>query len=169
MGRLHLPSLHQEISPFLAKFGIVDVTQYSKETWRRLVKRSINELNRIHILNQLKNYKKVDYFEIASEEFKFKDYFNELNLELARLKFRSRALTMSSCSTHYPNHPEYIKNVFKYHEKGCLELDTILHWETSKCYENLKISGMLSNDEELCQFYKRVIQHRMDSVGIRCD
>ena len=74
--RLHLPSLRQEVLPFLAKFEISDITQFSKEKWRTLVRRNIKILNRDHLLDQLKKYKKVDFFTLASEEFEIKAYFN---------------------------------------------------------------------------------------------
>ena len=105
------------------------------------------ELNRQKLIEDFKSYKKLDYLELSVEEFGMKDYFLELNLELSCIKFRSRASTVSTCSTHYPSNPEYMKNMFQCYEKNCTELDTILHWETSDCYTHLKSSGSIKNDQ----------------------
>ena len=78
---LHLPSLRGEIEGFLCKFGISDVRMFSKEGWKKFVKESCIELSRTQILSDIRTYKKLDYLELALEEFKMKDYFHELNLE----------------------------------------------------------------------------------------
>ena len=132
-----------------------------------LVKSSILEVNSQSLLEDFKSYKKLDYFDFSLEEFGMKEYFSELNLEDSRMKFRSRAATVLTCSSHYPSDPENIKNMFQCGENGCTSIDTILHWETANCYSHLKVSNSLSNDRELCQFYRNVIQHRMNSIGIQ--
>ena len=162
-----LPSLRQEISSFLSKFEVLDVKSFTKDKWKVFVKRSIGEFNRDHILNKLMTYKKLDFISIASEDFKIKDYFFNLNLDESRAMFRARSLTMTSCSTHYPSNPEFVRNMFECTER-CGSVDSILHWETSNCYASLKKSGRM-NDKELCRFYLDVIQQRMQNIGMNGD
>ena len=71
--KLEFPSLRNEVHGFLAKFGIPDVTRFSKVGWKRFVKNSIHELNRIQLLDDIKQYKKLDFSELVSEEYKVKD------------------------------------------------------------------------------------------------
>ena len=163
--KLEFPSLRNEVHGFLAKFGIPDVTRFSKVGWKRFVKNSIHELNRIQLLDDIKQYKKLDFFELGSEEYKVKDYFSKLDLESSRMKFRVRSQTVTSCATHYPSDPENIRNMFECREK-CTFIDSIFHWENSDCYKDLKMSNP-TTDQELCLFYKRVIQHRMESPGMK--
>ena len=120
-----LPSLRQEISSFFSKFQVLDVKSFTKDKWKVFVKRSIGELNRDHILNKLMTYKKLDFISIASEDFKIKDYFFNLNLDESRAMFRARSLTMTSCSTHYPSNPEFERNMFECKER-CGSVDSIL-------------------------------------------
>ena len=70
--RLCLPSLRKEILWFLAKYGIHDVKLYSKDKWKIFVKNSIRELNRNQLLESIKSYKKLDYLELALEDFERK-------------------------------------------------------------------------------------------------
>ena len=59
------------------------------------------------MLNELARYKKVDSTMLSPEEFKMKDYFKELLLDAARMKFQERSATMNYCHSHY-NNPEKI-------------------------------------------------------------
>ena len=51
------PSLRNEISDFLSQFEVVDVKKYSKSKWKDFVNKSISELNRIQLLDDIKSYK----------------------------------------------------------------------------------------------------------------
>ena len=94
-----------------------------------------------------------------------KDYFHNLNLEFSRIKFRARSLTMTSCSSHYPSDPANIKKLFECDEK-CNSIDSLFHWENSDCYMKFKKSDQFSSDLELCEFYKCIINHRLESTGV---
>ena len=107
------PSLRNEISDFLSQFEVVDVKKYSKSKWKDFVNKSISELNRIQLLDDIKSYKKLDFWELACEEYKIKDYFLHLNLDNARIFFRARAKTVTSCSTHFFSDEANIKSMFE--------------------------------------------------------
>ena len=98
---LNFLSLRDEVKSFLYKFEITDVTQFSKKRWKHFVNKSIRELNRLSLLEDLKSYKKVDFWSVSIEDFGMKDYFLKLNLSDSRLKFRARAQTMYECATSY--------------------------------------------------------------------
>ena len=57
---LNFPSLYEEISEFLTKHEIIDVTSYSKVAWKDLVKNLIASDNRNWLLESTKRYKKLD-------------------------------------------------------------------------------------------------------------
>ena len=98
--------------------------------------------------------KKLDSIELSLEEFGFKDYFLNLNLELSRIKFCSRSLTMTSCATHYPNSEQFTKSMFECHHK-CGNVDSLLHWQVCKHYSHL-VPKDLEDDRQLCKFYKNI-------------
>ena len=157
----NFPSLRNEISRFLAKFEVVDVKSFTKEKWKQFVNRSILQLNRDQSIEEMKSMKKLDYIELSLEDFKLKDYFSELNLDLSRIKFRSRSLTMTSCATHYPSDDKFIKSMFEY-KNSCGNIDGLTHWKYRNCFSHL-IPQNLEDDRQLCQFYKNIIQPRTES------
>ena len=71
-----LPAIYKECCEFLAQFEIFDLTTYSKQQFKRLVKSKIKELNKNRILEEVKkkNYKKVEFSKLSSDDFELKDY-----------------------------------------------------------------------------------------------
>ena len=90
---LNFPSLFEEIADFLTKHEIISVQSYSKAAWKDLVKHLIESDNRESLLESTKKYKKLDYASLSCEEPRMREYFLELNLTGARIKFKER----SSC------------------------------------------------------------------------
>ena len=86
--RLNFSNLRDEIKTFLNEFEIVDVTAFSKNSWKKFVSEKIVEKNRLILLEMAKDLKKVDYLSVACENYGIKEYFSDLSLDLARIKFR---------------------------------------------------------------------------------
>ena len=88
--KLGLPGIAQECAEFLSRFGMHDLTLYSKQQFKRLVRVKINELNKSKLLQLIKdkNYKKVNYSEIEKENFEMKSYFKTLNVTDSRIRFK---------------------------------------------------------------------------------
>ena len=120
----------------------------------------ILQLNRKQVIDQMKSLKNFDYVELSLEDFKLKDYFGELNLELSHLNFRSRSLTMTSCATHYPSDEKFIKSGFEC-MNSCGNIDSLTHWKYGNCYSHL-LPENLDDDKQLCQLFKRIIQLRTE-------
>ena len=158
----NFPSLRQEIAPFLATYEVSDVKIYSKEKWKGFVQRSIVSMNRKLLLERMKDSKKVDEISMSLEEFELKDYFKKLNLENGRIKFRSRAKTMTSCATHYPGDENHIKNLFQCIHP-CGRIDSLETWKSCPFYTSLKESKKIDDDEDFCEFYKSVVRKRMEN------
>ena len=61
-NKLALPGLVEECQEYLVKFGISDITKYSKPQWKRLILEKIDSLNKATLLDTMKyNYKKLDH------------------------------------------------------------------------------------------------------------
>ena len=110
--RLKLPSVFDEIQPFLSKYGVSDITGFSKKDWSLFVKQKIDLENRNHILELSKNYKKLDYLSLSCETYEVKPYFYKLSLAQSRIKFQERSLTLKHVRLHYPSGKEYLKAAF---------------------------------------------------------
>ena len=88
---MSFPSLYDDVKQFLFKYEIIDVNSYSKLNWKRLVADKTDMENRQYLIDWSRKYKKLDILSLECENFKFKDYFNKLNLAESRLKFRLRS------------------------------------------------------------------------------
>ena len=87
----NLPGLVKECLDVLHKAGIYDVASYSKKQWKNVVDKLCKKMNEDDLLQQMKNYKKLDLNELKQENCKLKDYMSSLNLHSARLRFKIRA------------------------------------------------------------------------------
>ena len=120
----------------------------------------IKELNREILLEEMKQYKKMDAVELSLEDFGLKEYFKNLTLEESGIKFRERSSTMNLCRTHYGNLEEKISKNFQcFH---CLEIDSLWHWKNSDCYGSLRKNRDLTSDKDLVSFYIDIIELRKD-------
>ena len=79
---LGLPGIAQECHNFLVRFGISDIMQFSKLQFKRIVKTKIRELNKAKLLEQVRsrNYKKIDFDKISSNNFEQKPYLSSLSV-----------------------------------------------------------------------------------------
>ena len=157
-----MPSLRDEIETFLNEHQIVDVTQYSKNNWKAFVKEKIISKNRQSLLEMAKNLKKADYFSLACEDFKIKDYFSELNLDNVRMKFRERSQCIKTCRSHASSDFENMKALYQcYH---CSNQDVLSHWWVCESYKHLRINKNKNSDADVCEFYRAVIKLRQSET-----
>ena len=164
--RLRLPSLLDEVDQFLNKHEITDVKKFSKGEWKSFVKRTIHSENRETILKNAQKYKKIDYLELAEEEYGIKEYFSELNLAEARLKFRVRAKCVKTCKMHFPSDKQNIRTMFICPENKCSFVDSLSHWSLCESYAHLRQSRDLSDDSQLLGYYQEIINLRIEeSIG----
>ena len=131
--KFNFPSILQEVKPFLNKHQIINLHEYSKEEWKRLISNRIDQDNRNFLINWSKTYKKIDTLSLECEDYEFKEYFSNLTLEYSRVKFRERSGCLRTCRTACPSDMGNIKANYKcFH---CPELDTgAIHWRSCKFY-----------------------------------
>ena len=161
---LHLPNLREEIQPFLAENGIIDVLSFSKKDWKLLVKRGITEANRQFILQGMKDFKKLDHLPLSIEDFEFKPYFRNMTLAQSRIKFRERSKCMKTCRSHFPSHQAYISEMFQCPEPGCDQIDNLSHWLVCQKYQHLRDGKTLSDETKLVEHYRAIISHREECL-----
>ena len=153
---------------FLNEHEIEDVTKYSKREWKDLVTRKVHEKNRKFLINSSIKYKKIDYLDMAAEEYKFKDYFLNLDLNRARLKFQERASMMASCISHLHNHENFLKGGYFC---SCKEEDEekkiilLFHWKECSLYTHLRRSRNLDQEADLLSYYQDIISLRAKDLG----
>ena len=167
--RFNLPSVFDDIQPFLTKYEVIDIKSFSKKEWALFVKKKLDIENREAILEISKKYKKLDHVSLALEKYEVKPYFHNLNLAQSRLKFRERSLTMNYCKLHFPSQKEFLKTAFVC--SSCIDddnegpfYDDLFHWRVCSGYAYLRISRNLDDDHQLTNYYRDIIQLRASEL-----
>ena len=155
---MNWPSLKDEVKSFLNEYEIVDVKKFTKLGWKNFISDKIIQKNRFSLLEMAKSLKKVDYLNVSVDEFKIKDYFLELRLDLARMKYREVSKCVKTCRSHAPSDPDSMRALYQcFH---CNSQDTLGHWWVCESYKHLTINKSKDSDKDICEFYQAVIQLR---------
>ena len=167
-----LPGLYKECSFFLNRFGIVDLTLYSKFQFKKLVKEKIRILNKEKILEQMKRkeYKKIDISVIEKELFNLKPYFKFLSVIDARLRVKIACRMTPTVRMNFQSDPKFTaalwacpgcKDSVSNEVIGCR--DTQDHVLICPAYAAFRQGKDLSKDTELVKYFQNIIQHRLTS------
>ena len=109
-----------------------------KNSWKKFVSQKINDKNRFSLHELAKGLKKVDFLTASSEEFRIKEYFSTLPLDLARIKYREVAKCMKTCRTHFTSDLTNMRELFLCHCKS--HQDSLDMWWDCPLYRNLRIN-----------------------------
>ena len=143
--------------------------QYSKFQFKRLVKKKILELNKSKLLElaQNKKYKKVDFKELAENDFKVKPYFKNLTIADSRLKFKLVSKMMPYIKMNFPSDKRFASDSWSCENCKLTNVevekpkDTQEHVLVCSAYEKLRQGKNLSEDKDLVDYFRQVLNHRM--------
>ena len=172
---MKIPGLVSECNKILVEAGLIDVDKYSKPRWKSVVNRLCRKLNEDDLLNQIRNYKKLEYSDLKKEHCELKSYMVNLNLHDARMRFKIRAQMTPTIQMNFKNDPAFKANLWTC--SGCYPRtkhtvteqtrtdDTQSHVLICDSYADLRKDKDLSDDKDLVDFFVAVISRRMkDSV-----
>ena len=100
-------SLTNELQPVLVEFGIGDFELYSKKEFKRKVKRMLFMKNKMDILKMAQGYKKIDIDKLSTHSFKMCEYFQSLDIHLARLQFKLNSFMTPKVASNFHRDPCY--------------------------------------------------------------
>ena len=162
--RLELPGLLQECLEFLVKFGIIDVNKYSSGQWKKLVEKNITQKNKTDLLETVKGkYKTISYEELSKEQFELKPYIKQLNMSLARDKFRLRSKMTRTVKFNFPSDKKFKADMWRcWH---CPSIDSQAHVRVCPAYHELRHDKDLNNDKDLVLYFRQVIKLRDDMTS----
>ena len=124
------------------------------------MKRKILDADRESLLEKAKRYKKIDATSLALEEPGLKQYFSELDLNQARIKFRERSKCMSTCKRHYSSDFHNIRTMFSCQSCVSGSVDVLSHWKICDSYKVFRESRNLDKDTDLVSYYQDIIAFR---------
>ena len=156
--KFNFPGLMTECHELMIKYNLPDVKNHTKFQWKKIVEKTIRLHNKNILLMKIKNYKKLDYFEMEKEEFKTKPYLTALNLADSRLKFALRTKMARTVQANFKGNPMYKSNEWKCHD--CKVLDTQEHIVRCPVYTSLRNGKDLESDKDLVDYFRKVIEIR---------
>ena len=160
-----LGGIFKECEEVLDMIGREKLYSMSKYQWKKEVGRFIDVKNRNDLLQDIKKYKKLDYKECEKETFGRKQYFQNLDLEGVRARFRISSKMVPTIRKNFPR--KYQNQTFtcqacsNLQEEKCL--DTQDHVLTAcSAYSDLRNEFNLNEDKDLVVFFRNVLERRLD-------
>ena len=147
-----------------------NLKEFSKLQFKNLVRKKILELNKSKLLELAKDklYKKVDFNDLASNDFKVKTYFNDMSIADSRLKFKLVSKMLPCIKANFPSDKRYARKSLSCDscelqnpENTEKPKDTQEHVLICRAYESFRQGKNLSNDKDLVQYFRQVMNHRM--------
>ena len=161
-----LPGIYNECREFLAHFKIFDLKQYSKQQFKKLVRAKIKVMNKNRILEEAKskNYKKIEFSKLASDNFELKEYLKNFSVEDARLNFKIKSYMTPGVKMNFQSDKLFTRELWACEEcrrETKLGLrDTQEHVLICPAYESLRLDKDLDNDLDLVVYFRSVLQLR---------
>ena len=127
--------------------------------------------NKDELLEQIKYLKKVDVKAFERKEFKMSDFFHNLNINDCRMKLKAELSMVPTIRMNFKNNTKYKMQNYQCPDCDAAGLpgipDTQEHCLTTTCVANsdLRSGKDFSKDEELCLFFRQLIDRRMESYG----
>ena len=162
---LNLKGLASECREFLALLGINEnlVFECNKQSWRRTIQSRVKEKNKTDILEQIKRYKKLDFFQLRDEPFVIKPFFKTMNLKDCRTQFSLSTMTTRTIKTHFMSDKVFASQLWEC--ESCKLRDTIFHIKMCPNYEHLReANNYLQSDLNIVHYFQQVIKHRNDEI-----
>ena len=154
------------------KMGDPNPTDDTKRTWSNKVKKYIVDKNRVVLLNDIRRYKKLSYEDLSKEKFERKFYFSELDLESVRLMFKIQSKVVPTVrknfSSKYRNKSLSCQSCKNLNPSFSNPQEDTQHHLITECptFEDIRKNKDMKNSKHLTEFFKYIIQHRIDNDEI---
>ena len=134
---------------------------FTKRGWAKLIKERIHSKNKDQLLNEMKNYKKIDYEKMKEEGYGEKPYLYNMTVSEARTFFAYRCSMLRTIKMNFKN-----KKEFRDTDGGFLcecgeHLDSQSALLSCKLYTHLREGLQIhSSDKDLVKYVQLVIKER---------
>ena len=166
-AELNLPGIYQQCKMFLVRFGLENLTNFSKSQFKRKVKAEIRELNKIKLIEKVESaqYKKIDLNKFRNDDHNLKSYFKDLSVTDSRL--RCKIIMTPRIKMNFQSDRIFTRNMWVC--ENCSS-DSEFGVRDTQNHVLLFCPGLahlregknLSEDRDLVDFFKAVIQLRSD-------
>ena len=161
-----LPGIVEECQDFLAKYEIYNLKQFSKLQFKHFVRKKISELNKDKLLvtARKKQYKKVKFDELETNDFKLKEYLRIFNIDDAKLRFRLKSQMVPGVKMNFQSDSKYTLDLWTCDScrlPGQIGYrDTQQHIFHCSAYGRLRQGRNFEVDADLIDYFKQVLDLR---------
>ena len=129
------------------------------------MKRKIVERQKLQLLEQARNYKKISYEQLEKDAFGVQEYFSTLTVSQARLWLKVVGGMCPRVASLFPSDRKFIKIDFECGACRVAGRPASEAHDTTECpfYEHFKSDVSLETDIGLVTFMKRVLDNRAEN------
>ena len=135
--------------------SVGELSSLSKFQFKTRVKEAIRERNAFQLLEQIKTYKKIDYLALKDENFETKQYFFDMPLEKARMKFALDTKMLKGVKMNFSSEPMYEDNLWQCN--FCLRVESTRHIKNCPYFEEQRMNKNLNNDNDIIAYFQEVM------------
>ena len=167
------PGLITECKSALINLGLTSESPeiYTKQQWKKIIKKTILEENRRQLLDAMKDYKKINVEEIKKEESGLKEYMRTLTPHQARTKFALRTQQLRTVRMNQMSNPQFARLSWRcphcFHDGRGLSADSQSHIVWCPSYQHLREGKNLQSDKDLVTYFQSVLMLR-DALDRKC-
>ena len=167
----NLPGLIKTNNHHLVALDFENSRYMSKWQFKKLAKSYVNSLNKSQLLDKIKESKKIDYEQCVKEEYKRKEYFNELKLGDIRRRFRISSSMVEHVRGNYSNKYKgdslSCQSCLKRNKQANVCSNTPCDCQNHilnicPSYDDLRLQYDTGTDIGIIQFYEKVIERRLE-------
>ena len=161
-----LPGIVEECQDFLAKHEIYNLKQFSKLQFKNFVRQKISELkkDKLLVMARKKQYKKVKFDELETNDFKLKEYLRIFNIDDAKLRFRLKSQMVPGVKMNFQSDSKYTLDLWTCDScrlQGQIGYrDTQQHILHCSAYEGIRQGRNFEVDADLIDYFKQVLDLR---------
>ena len=103
----HGLGLVAECQQLLQEWNLNNIEVYSKVQFKKILNKFIYHKNRDELLEWMKGYKKINFYECKEKPHKMQDYFEKLNVKETRMKFRIDSFLVPTIRENFKSNKKY--------------------------------------------------------------
>ena len=172
MKEKNFPGILRICQPYLTEWNMTDITSYTMWSWKRKIKKMVEEKNWNDLIRWSEKYSKIKPEEVKKKKVSPSTYMKTLNLTESRVLFRRSSSILHTVRMNW-------KNDKRFREEGydcidCLSLEPpVRHPDhqdilvTSVCQGNrdLREGRLMSRERDIAHFFLDLIARRNDKYG----
>ena len=167
--KYNLPGLANEVGEIIEELGLPNIIKdrhlkINKYKWKKLIKEKIKENCVKSFLKDLDKFEKLKNGPMRYEQFKKKDYINDMTMSDAQIFYKFRS-NMTNVKFNYKNDQNYSRELWKC--DSCMSaIETQSHILYCPAYQELREGKSIDNDEDLVKYISEVFKIR-DKLNIK--